>query len=226
MLAFGELLAGRTDRAVRALLGAVPRPRRRARQARRSARRRERAVPRVLEPRVHAARPEPGERGHPAPGEEHRYRPRPEPDGVDPPEQALGVRDRPVRPADLARGRALGPPLRRGVRHGSRAQDPRRPRSRDDVPHRRRRRPLERGARLRAAADHAPRDPGGPGARARPRLSDRLRRDRHRADGVRVSGASRARRQRAQVARVRGGELRPDTRAGEQAARRADRPRQ
>ena len=37
----------------------------------------------------------------------------------------------------------------------------------DDVPDGRRRRALERGARLRAAPDHAPRDPAGPRARHR-----------------------------------------------------------
>ena len=57
MPALGELLAGRPDRSVRAVLGAVPRPRRRARLARGPARRRERALPGVLEPRVHAVRP-------------------------------------------------------------------------------------------------------------------------------------------------------------------------
>ena len=41
------------------------------------------------------------------------------------------------------------------------APDPRRPRPRDDVPDRRWRGALQRGARLRAAADHAPRDPQG-----------------------------------------------------------------
>ena len=71
------------DRAVRPVLGAVPRPRRRARQARRPSRRRQRALPRVLEPRVHAVRPEPGERADAAAGQEHRHRPRAEPHGGD-----------------------------------------------------------------------------------------------------------------------------------------------
>ena len=103
----------RPDRALRPVLGAVPRPRPRVRQARRPPRRRQRALPRVLEPRVHAVRPEPGERADAAAGEEHRHRPRAQPDGGDPPGQADGVRDRPVRAADRARRGALAAALRR-----------------------------------------------------------------------------------------------------------------
>ena len=58
--ALGELLAGRPDRSVRAVQRALPRPRAGLRQGRRPARRRQRALPGVLEPRVHAVRPEPG----------------------------------------------------------------------------------------------------------------------------------------------------------------------
>ena len=93
------------------------------------------------------------------------------------------------------------------------------------VPDRRRRRPVERGSRLRAAPDHAPRDPAGPLARARPGLPVRLRRPRHRDHGIRVRRAPPAARLDPEVARVRGGGLRPDARAGPQAARRADRAR-
>ena len=93
------------------------------------------------------------------------------------------------------------------------------------LPDRRRRGPVERGSRLRAAPDHAPRDPAGPLARARPRLPVRLRRPRHRDHGIRVRRAPPAARLDPEVARVRGGGLRPDARAGPQAARRADRAR-
>ena len=48
------------------------------------------------------------------------------------------------------------------LRDRPRAADPRRPLPRDDVPDRRRRRPVQRGPRIRAAPDHAPRDPPGP----------------------------------------------------------------
>ena len=64
--ALGELLAGGPDRPVRAVLGALPRPRPGVGQARRPARRRERALPRVLEPRLHAVRPGPGRHAHAA----------------------------------------------------------------------------------------------------------------------------------------------------------------
>ena len=57
--ALGELLAGRADRPVRPVLGALPRPRPRVRHRRRPSRRRERALPGVLEPRVHAVPPGP-----------------------------------------------------------------------------------------------------------------------------------------------------------------------
>ena len=105
--ALGELLAGRPDRSVRPVLGAVPGPRPRVRQARRSARRRQRALPRVLEPRVHAVRSEPGEHADAAAGQEHRHGPGPQPAGADPAGHAVGVRDRPVRAADRAGRGAL-----------------------------------------------------------------------------------------------------------------------
>ena len=50
----GELLAGRADGPVRAVLGALHRPGARLRGRGRTPRRRHRALPRVLEPRVHA----------------------------------------------------------------------------------------------------------------------------------------------------------------------------
>ncbi len=57
----GQLLAGGADRSLRAVQRALPRPRARVRWRRRAARLRRRALPRVLEPRVHAVRP--GARG-------------------------------------------------------------------------------------------------------------------------------------------------------------------
>ena len=70
----GELLAGGPDRPLRPVQRALPRPRPGLRQGRRPARRRERALPGVLEPRVHAVRAEPGEHAHAAAGAEHRHR--------------------------------------------------------------------------------------------------------------------------------------------------------
>ena len=72
----GELLAVRADRALRPVQRAVPRPRRRVRQPRRPARRGERALPGVLEPRLHAVQPGPGQGAHAAAGAAHRHRPR------------------------------------------------------------------------------------------------------------------------------------------------------
>ena len=192
--AIGELLAGGPDRPVRAVLGALPRPRRRVGRARRPAGRRQRALPRVLEPGLHAARPEPRQRADSAPGQEHRHRTRAQPDGGDASRQGDGVRDRPVRAADRARRGALGPPLRRGLSDRPGAPGARRPRTGDDVPDRRRRRPLQRRSRLRAAPCDAARDPLRALAGSRDRLSGPLCTGREGADGGRVprAGASSA----------------------------------
>ena len=167
----GELLAGRADRAVRPVLGALPRPRGRVREARRSARRRERALPRVLEPRVHAVQPGPGERPRPAAQPEHRHRARAQPHGADPAGHADDLRDGPVPAADPAGGGAVGPPLRRVGRRRPRAAHPRRPHARHVLPGRRRRRALQRGPRLRAAPPDAPRGAAGAADRRRGRRS-------------------------------------------------------
>ena len=60
-----------------------------------------------------------------------------------------------------------GRTLRAGLRHDPRPVDPRRPRTRRDLPDGGRRRALERGAGLHPPPDHAPHDAAGP--RARPR---------------------------------------------------------
>ena len=62
-----------------------------------------------------------------AAGAQHRHRPRAEPHGGDPPGQAVGLRDRPVRAADRARRGALGQALRRDAGRRPRAAHPRRP---------------------------------------------------------------------------------------------------
>ena len=68
----------------------------------------------------------------------------------------------------------------------ARAADPGRPHARDDLPHRRRRRALQRGPRLRAAPDHAPRAAAGPPHRHRARLPAAVREPRHRPHGRRL----------------------------------------
>ena len=115
-----------------------------------------------------------------------------------------------------------GSALRRGLRGRPRAADPRRPRPRDDLPDRRRRRALQRGSRLRAAPGDAPRDPAGPRARARARASSSRYAERVRElmGGAYPELHEHARRDR-HVARRRGGGLRAHARAGHGDAARA-----
>ena len=159
--ALGELLAGRPDRPLRPLLGALLRPRRGVRRAGRETRRRHRPLPRVLEPRLHGLRPGRGRHPEPAADAQHRHRHGAGADGGDPPGRSLGVRDRPAAAADRARRGALRPLLRRGCGDDAGDADRRRPLPRHRLPDRRRRRPLERGSRLHPAADHAAGDPAG-----------------------------------------------------------------
>ena len=77
---------------------------------------------------------------------------------------------------------------------------------------RRRRRALERGARLCAAADHAARDPPWPLARPGGAVHGAVRRPRPRPAGPRLPGAGRRARHRAPLGCGRGGELRPHAR--------------
>ena len=100
-------------------------------------------------------------------------------------------------------------PIRRRGHEG--APRDHRPRPRDDVPRCRRRRPVERGARLRAA----PADPAGgcPGAADRARGPLPASGDRRRADRAVVPGGGRARRRGRANRPRRGGALPPDARA-------------
>ena len=105
----GQLLAGRPDRPLRPLLGALPRPRRGVRRRRRAPGRRHRPLPRVLEPRLHDLRPRRGRHADRAADAQHRHRHGPRPDGGDPPGRPLGLRDRPRAAADRPRRGALRP---------------------------------------------------------------------------------------------------------------------
>jgi len=87
-------------------------PRPRLRRGGRPAGRRHRALPRVLESRVHAVRPPRGRLADRAAEAEHRHRPRARSPGGDPPGRAVGLRDRPLPAADRARGGAVGAQLR------------------------------------------------------------------------------------------------------------------
>ena len=103
---------------------------------------------------------------------------------------AVGLRDRPLPAADRASARSCRAQLRPGRRDDARAAHPGRPRPRRGVPARRRRRALERGARLHPAPDHAPHDPAGPRARHRAALPAAAVRARGRDDGRRLPRAA------------------------------------
>ena len=192
--------------------------------------RRDRALPGVLEPGVHAVRPAPlrrrfGQRAAAAAGEQHRHRPRAQSHGRDPAGEAVRVRDRPVHAADRTRRGALRHRLRGRVRERPRPAGARRPRPREHVPDRRRRRSLQRGPRLRPAQGDAARHPPGPRARARARLHGPLRTAGGRGDGTGLPGTARTGRRDRHVAGRRGGELRAHPRPGHPDARRGGRAR-
>ena len=222
----GELLGVRPDRPLRPVLGALPRPRAGLRQGRRPARRRQRALHGVLEPRVHAVRPGAAQLAHPAPGQEHRHGARPGAARVAAAGRAERVRDRRVPAAGRAGGGAQRPQLRQRLRDRPGAADPRRPRARHQLPARGRRRALQRGPRLPAAADHAARDRAGPPARHRGPDPGAVRGARARRDGQRLPGARAAGGDDRDVARARGGAVHAHARAGHAAAQRAHRARQ
>ena len=128
-----------------------------------------RPLPGVLEPRFHGVRAEAGRHADAAPTAKRRHR--------DGPRAARG--DRSARPVALRLrdGRLPGDHGldRGGERSGlgrerGRHQGPPRagrPRARDDVPRRRRRRAVQRGPGLRAPPSHPPRGPAGAEDRAR-----------------------------------------------------------
>ena len=161
---------------------------------------------------------------HAAAGAEHRHRPRARPPRRDPAGRRLDLRHRPVRAADRPRRAALRQALRLRARTRPRAARARRPRARHDVPDRRRRRPVQRGPRLRAAPPHAPRDRPGPPDRHRARLPAALR---ARSCARRWAPPTRELREQADddrhVAAHRGGGVQPHARAGHADARRRDR---
>ena len=121
---------------------------------------RRRALPGVLEPRLHAIRPG---SSRPAAGKlptpQHRHRPRPQSPRGDPAGPGLGLRHRPVPAADRPRPGALRSHVRGGPRRRPRAAHPRRSRPWHVVPDRRRRRSLQRGPRLCPAPSDPPRVP-------------------------------------------------------------------
>ena len=135
----GELLVRRRPRAVRARLGALLRLGRGARLRRarlRAGVHALRALPRVLEPRLHGVRAARRRHADAAPEGEHRHRPRPRARRGDPAGRHVRLRHRRL-PADhgLDRGR-VGRRVRRLAGGDEGAPDPGRPRPWDDVPRR------------------------------------------------------------------------------------------
>ena len=221
----GQLLEGRPDRAVRAVLGALLRPRRPARLRRRGlqARLRLRPLPRVLEPRVHGVRPRRRRLADAAAGPEHRHGQRPRARRDAPAGRRQHLRDRPDDARDRGDRAPVGQALRR--RRRRRALVPRalRPRARHGGDRDRRRDAVQRGPRLRAAADPPARRPARQPARARDAVPGRAARGRDRVARRRLPGAGGAPRRRAAAARGRGGALLADARDRLAAARRPDR---
>ncbi len=223
-----QLLAGGTDRSLRPVLRALPRPRSRLRPRGGSPGRRHRALPRVLEPRVHAvcsctrtarSRRCPSRTSTPASGSSAWRRS----------SRTCRRCSRPTSSCPLVQlGEELsGHKMGESPGRHACAADPRGPRPWHDLPAGGRRGALQRGSRLRAAADHAARDPAGAQARASSSASsDVLVRHGDRRDGRRLSGAARAARHDPEVGERRGGELRPHARAGRAAARGDRRARQ
>ena len=218
----GQLLAVGPDRAVRALLGAVPGPRAGVRLRRRPAGRRHRALPRVLEPGVHAVRPGRRRLAHPAAEQEHRHRHGARPHGGGPPGRGVGVRDRPAAAAGGAGRGAVGSLVRAGRADHPRAADPRGPRARGDLPARPTAWcPRTRTAGTSCAGSCAGRCTRGACSGSSAGLLVRAGRAHRRGDGRRLSRApSRVADHRA-LGAGRGAGLRAHARAGRAAAGRA-----
>ena len=127
-----------------------------------------RALPRVLEPRLHGVRPRRRRHADAAAAAEHRHRPRPRARRDAAAGRRLDLRHRRL-PGDHALGgRGVRRRLRRLRAGDEGAPRPRRPRPRDGLPHLRGDHALERGPRLhRAAADPPRRAAGQPDRPAR-----------------------------------------------------------
>ena len=131
----------------------------------------------------------------------------------------VGVRHRPVRSAARDRLEPRRPPLRprRDDRRGDAAH--RRARARDDDARRRRGPALERGAGLRAAAHHPPRDPRGAPAGSEGALAAALVDATDREDGRGLPGPRQGPRPDRRGPRARGGRLRAHAAHGADPAR-------
>ena len=190
-----QLLGDGRHRPVRPLLGDLRRSRRghpRLRQLRPGRRIRQRALRRDLEQRVHGIRAR--RRGHAdsAAGAVDRYRHGPRAHQRRDAGHDVELRHAAVHAAARGDRQDVGSRLQQ-VDVADRRLDARRRRSRArvDVPHRRRRRAVERMARLRAAQDHAARDAARPQARHARALPPFARRRARPRNGRRLSRRSR-----------------------------------
>ncbi len=188
-----QLLGDGRHRPVRPLLGDLRRSRRRRarhRQLHHGRRVRQRALRRDLEQRVHGVRARRQGHAHAAAGavDRHRHGPRAHQRGDA--GHDVELRHAAVHAAARRDRQAVRPRLQQ-VDVADRRLDARgrRSRARVDVPDRRRRRAVERVARLRAAQDHAARDAPRPQARHARALPALARRRAGPRDGRRVSRA-------------------------------------
>ena len=171
--ALGELLAGRLDRPVRAVLGALLRPRARVRRARTTSRAARTSASSSTGTSSSCSTTRSPGRPDPAAGAEHRHRARARAPGASSQDTDSVYETDNFWPlielGEQLSGRTYG----QDVGHRPRAAHPRRPHARDVVPDRRRRRALQRGPRLRAAPPDAAGDPAGPADRDRAAASCR-----------------------------------------------------
>ena len=186
-----------------------------------------RSLRRGLEQRVHGIRPAGGRDAEPAAGAVDRHRDGPRTHHRGDPGKAVELRHRPVH-ADPRRDWRAGQRIDTGRRSTAVGRLDARDRgspARDDVPHRRRRGPLERVARLRAPQDHAARDAPRQEARHHRAVPPLARRRRRREMGRRVSRAPDAVATRRAGRAQRGRALRRGPDRGPAAARGGARPR-
>ena len=173
----------------------------------------------VWQPRLHAVRPGRGRDALAPAVQERRHRHRPRAPDLGHPGRRLELPDRPVRADHRAPGGVHRPRPRDGRERALQLPGRRRSLAGDDLPAGGGRDAIERGSRLRAAPDHAPR--GAPRAAARDHAAvparDRVGRDRHHGRGL--SAARRAARCGARRDRGRGGEVRAHARGGQRASR-------
>ena len=184
-----------------------------------------RSLPRVLEPRVHVLRAARGRHADAASGTEHRHRARARARRAHRPAGGFRLRHGRLSEDHVLGRDGVGSSLRRLTRRDEGAPRARRPRARDGLHCRRGRRTLERGTRLRPAKDHSPGRPARAADRHALAVPRGPLRHRDRADGRDVSRGPAAPRRDPPRPHRRGGAVRRDARARDEALRRSRPPR-